>query len=505
VSDPYAEIAKLLLSQEDDVLTAEALLRRMLDLTGANRGFVVARAGEQFEPRFALEFEADGEGDEARFSRSLVRAALADNRVVHSMNPAEDPEFSSLESLAAAAGRAILVVPLSSGNECFGALYLEHPQAGGFSSEAIRLARGVAELAGLALHRAVQRAALARRTSALERDLFAQHNFAGIITRDPAMLALLRTVVQVAGAKASVLITGESGTGKELIAKALHVNSDRRHGPLQVLHCAALPSTMIESELFGHVRGAFTGAMRDRDGRFASARGGTLLLDEVAEIPLETQAKLLRAIQFGEVQRLGADKVETVDVRVVAATHRNLAERVSQGLFREDLYYRLRVVELCLPPLRARVGDVALLAHHFMRQFRRERPATLSLAALRTLEKHAWPGNVRELAHCIERACLLSTTDEIGVELLPEEIRRLADGRPRMEPRSDPMPPPVSGRFRRYDKEELEQALSEAVFDVEREFVRGLLDAHGGNVSRAASESGIHRSQLHKMMARLKP
>ena len=182
----------------------------------------------------------------------------------------------------------------------------------------------------------MNRAELARRTSALERDLFAQHDFSGIITRDPAMMSLLRTVAQVATAKASVLITGESGTGKELIAKALHVNSERRRGPFVALHCAALPSTMLESELFGHVRGAFTGADKDRAGRLASARGGTLFLDEVAEIPLETQAKLLRAVQFGEVQRLGTDRPEVVDVRIVAATHRNLAERVAQGTFRQD-------------------------------------------------------------------------------------------------------------------------------------------------------------------------
>ena len=182
----------------------------------------------------------------------------------------------------------------------------------------------------------MNRAELARRTSALERDLFAQHDFSGIITRDPAMMSLLRTVAQVATAKASVLITGESGTGKELIAKALHVNSERGRGPFVALPCAALPSTMLESELFGHVRGAFTGADKDRAGRLASARGGTLFLDEVAEIPLETQAKLLRAVQFGEVQRLGTDRPEVVDVRIVAATHRNLAERVAQGTFRQE-------------------------------------------------------------------------------------------------------------------------------------------------------------------------
>ncbi len=497
--DPRFEIAKLLLTQEDDVLAAEVLLRQMLDLTGADRGFVVARTGDQFEPRFAVRFDAAGDDEEGRFSRSLVRAALAQNRFIHSMNPAEDPELSGLESLAAAAGRAVLVVPLSSGEDRFGAMYLEHPKAGGFSPEAIRLVGDVAELGGLALFGAVQRAELARRTSALERDLFAQHDFTGIITRDAAMMNLLRTVAQVAGAKASVIITGESGTGKELIAKALHVNSDRRRGPFVALHCAALPSTMLESELFGHVRGAFTGADKDRAGRYASAKGGTLFLDEVAEIPLETQAKLLRAIQFGEVQRLGTDKLENVDVRVVAATHANLAERVAQGTFRQDLYYRLRVVELRIPPLRERTGDIPLLAHHFLQEMKKRPSARLAGATLRKLEAHAWPGNVRELAHAIERACLLSTTDEIGPEHLPEEIASVIDARPHTD--AAPGRAPIV-RFSKYDKDELEAVTAEVLADLEQEFVEGLLKSTAGNVSRAATVSGIHRSQLQRMIAR---
>jgi Nif-specific regulatory protein/two-component system response regulator HydG len=253
------------------------------------------------------------------------------------------------------------------------------------------------------------------------------------------------------------------------------------------------------------VRGAFTGADRDRPGRYASARGGTLFLDEVAEIPLETQAKLLRAVQFGEVQRLGTDRSEVVDVRIVAATHRNLVERVAQGSFRQDLYYRLRVVELAIPPLRDRIGDVAMLAHHYLSQFAGRPGARLTSLALRKLEAHQWPGNVRELAHAIERACLLSTSDEIGPEHFPEEIRDLPAG-----VAAAPAPPPSHGgaarqpRFMRFDKDELERVTANTVRDLEREFVEGLLAATGGNVSRAAADSGLHRSQLQRMMARLR-
>jgi Nif-specific regulatory protein/two-component system response regulator HydG len=504
VGDARIEIAKLLLTQQDDVLTAEALLRKTLDLTGADRGYVVSRDGDQFKPAFAVRFDAAADDEAARFSRSLVRAALADNQPVHSMNPADDPALSGLESLAASAGRAVLVVPLSSGEERFGALYLEHPHVGGFSREAIELTAEVAELAGLCLHNAAQRAHLARRTTALEKDLFAQHDFSGIVTRDPATLRLLGTVAQVAPSRASVLVTGESGTGKELIAKALHVNSDRRQRPFVALHCAALPSATLESELFGHVRGAFTGADRDRAGRLASAHGGTLFLDEVAEIPLETQAKLLRAIQFGELQRLGADRVEKVDVRFVAATHQSLVDRVKEGSFRQDLYYRLRVVELRLPPLRERRGDIALLAARFLEAHAPGARLRLSAAAARQLEAHSWPGNVRELENAIERACLLTAGAEIGVEALPDDVAALSRRQATVGQAAAPGEQGPAYTFARFDKAELEAAMAGVSRQVERAFIEGLLAAHGGNVTKAASESGIHRSHLQRMMARLR-
>jgi Nif-specific regulatory protein/two-component system response regulator HydG len=501
VADPRIEIAKLLLAQDDDVTTAEVLLRRMLDLTGADRGFVVVREGDQYSPKFAVRFDAAGTDAASLFSRNLVRTALTQNRLVHSLNPAEDPELAGLESLAASAGRAVVVVPLSSSEERFGALYLEHPRAGGFTEEAIALLGDISELAGLCIHGAVQRAELARRSSSLERDLFARYDFAGIVTRHPSMLALLEMVGQVADAKAAVLIRGESGTGKELVAQALHVNSERRRGPFVALHCAALPSTMVESELFGHTRGAFTGADRDRAGRFASANGGTLFLDEVAEISLETQAKLLRAIQSGEIQRVGSDRIERVQVRVVAATHVDLAERVSRGAFRQDLYYRLRVVELKLPPLRERRSDIALLVQHFLRE-QGALSKRVPRAVLRAFEAHDWPGNVRELAHAVERACLLSRGEEIDPDSLPEELQRPAPPRPvALAAATEAL---GAAGFERFDKDELETVVASLVARAERDFVEGLLTKHGGNVTRAAQESGIHRSQLQKLMARVR-
>ena len=416
------ELARLLLRQEDDLAVAETLLRKILEVTGADRGFVVARDGQQFVSKFEVSIDSGADDDIARFSRGLVRGALERNEAIYSTNPAEDPLLSQTASVIASAGRAVFVVPLSSGEERFGALYVEHPRVGGFTPEARAFVLDGAELAGLALHRAVQRAELTRRSRALENDLLAQFDFGGIMTRDPAMLHLLKTVAQVANAKASVLIRGESGTGKELIARALHVNSGRSRGPFVALHCAALPSAMLESELFGHVRGAFTGADRDRGGRLASASGGTLFLDEVGELPPDVQAKLLRAVQFGELQRVGADKVEKVDVRVVSATHRDLRELSKKGLFREDLYFRLKVIEVVVPPLRERPGDIAALTAHFLKLHGNGTHRHLTREAMSCLELYEWPGNIRELENAIERACLLASGDAIDVDALPPEI-----------------------------------------------------------------------------------
>jgi Nif-specific regulatory protein/two-component system response regulator HydG len=304
------------------------------------------------------------------------------------------------------------------------------------------------------------------------------------------MLKLLRTVVQVAASEATVLLLGETGTGKELVARALHWNSPRKARPFVQLHVTALPGTLLESELFGHVRGAYTGADRDRAGRIASAEGGTLFLDEAGELPPEVQAKLLRFLQFGEIQRLGSDRVERVRTRVVAATHRDLGALVQSGRFRQDLYFRLKVLELRIPPLRERKGDVALLAAHFLQRHWKApgSPARFTQRAQAALEAHAWPGNVRELEHAVERACLLAAGSELDADLLPAELHVPASAAP--------------GRFRDYTNAELKTARAAAIAEVEREFLDGLMQRAGGNASQAARAAGLQRTYLHELLAR---
>jgi DNA-binding NtrC family response regulator len=276
------------------------------------------------------------------------------------------------------------------------------------------------------VERAMEKARL-RAEAALLRDRLRERNaFGHIVGEHPSMRELLRTVEQVAASRSSVLIVGESGTGKELIAAALHRHSPRASGAFVRLHCAALAEGLLESELFGHERGAFTGAVGRREGRFRQADGGTLLLDEVSEIPLATQVKLLRVLQEKEFERVGGNETLKVDVRIIAASNVDLRERVRKGLFREDLYYRLNVITLEVPPLRERRSDIGPLATFFLRRYAAENGKRLegfSDDAMERLLAYPWPGNVRELEHAIERAVVLARGGSVEAEHLPVSIQ----------------------------------------------------------------------------------
>jgi DNA-binding NtrC family response regulator len=244
-----------------------------------------------------------------------------------------------------------------------------------------------------------------------------------LVGTSPAMGRLHRRIEAMARAEAPVLITGESGSGKELVARALHERSARAARPMVAVNCAAFPDGLIEAELFGHERGAFTGASARRAGRFKAAHGGTLFLDEVAELPLPSQAKLLRVLQTGAFEPLGTNDTVTVDVRVVSATHRDLKERIRLGLFREDLYYRVKVLCVEVPPLRQRIEDLRLLVEHFLRRFSDRRPAPRpTAAAWRVLESWPWPGNVRELENAVRHAVALARDGVVDVEHLPPDL-----------------------------------------------------------------------------------
>jgi DNA-binding NtrC family response regulator len=270
--------------------------------------------------------------------------------------------------------------------------------------------------------RACERAKLSREASELRKRLDERFSVGNILGEHPSLQRLIKTIAQVAPSRATVLIHGESGTGKELIAAAIHQNSPRKERPFVRLNCASLAESLLESELFGHEKGSFTGATGRREGRFKQADGGTLFLDEVSEIPMSVQVKLLRFLQEKQFERVGGNDTLTVDVRIVAATNRDLRERVKSGSFREDLFYRLNVVQLEVPPLRVRKSDIPLLAHHFLRRFAEENERDIrgfTDEALRTLLGYPWPGNVRELENAIERAVVMCQGTHVGAEHLP--------------------------------------------------------------------------------------
>lgn len=274
------------------------------------------------------------------------------------------------------------------------------------------------------IERTLKQEKLGRKTEVLKSELDKSYPVDGMVGKCPAMQEVCRRVTKVAPTDTTVLILGESGTGKELIARALHEQSLRKDAPIITVNCAAIPETLIESELFGHEKGAFTGADTSRTGLIEAAEGGTLFLDEIGELPQAAQARLLRVLQNGEIRRVGSEQSRLVDVRLIAATHRDLKQRVQEGEFRSDLYFRLRVVELNLPPLRERGHDVVELAVFLLEKTRKQlnrSPMTLNQSALETITTYGWPGNVRELENALERAVILCEEDIITPDLLAIE------------------------------------------------------------------------------------
>jgi DNA-binding NtrC family response regulator len=281
-----------------------------------------------------------------------------------------------------------------------------------------------------------------------------------IVGRSVQMLRLLDRVNTIAPSHAPVLLQGESGTGKELVARALHERGARRGKPFVAVNCAAFPETLLEAELFGHERGAFTGAVKKRDGRFRAAHGGTLLLDEVAEMSMPAQAKLLRVLQEGVIEPLGTNESVRVDVRVISATNRNLKERVAEGLFREDLYYRLNVLNVDIPPLRERKGDLPLLVQYFLKKLGKSASAgrRVSQAAWTALSQFAYPGNVRQLEHAIQHAVVLAGEADIDIQHLPRDIAHAGD----VVLVGSPLPRPLGAALKEFEREYLLRALAEA-------------------------------------------
>jgi DNA-binding NtrC family response regulator len=337
-----------------------------------------------------------------------------------------------------------------------------------------------AQLKGI-LARAVEQRKLKKKLEIMRRQIIERDNRYNIVGTTPEMLRIFDTIETVKDSPSTVLITGETGTGKELIAKALHFQSSRRERPFIAVNCAAIPKELLESELFGYRKGAFTGAVNDRVGRFEEVAGGTLFLDEIGELELSLQAKLLRVLQEREIERLGSNKKIKVDFRLVCSTNRNLLEEIKRGNFREDLYYRINVVEIKVPPLRERKEDIPLLIAEFLREFceRENKNLTLNETVMGILENYHWPGNIRQLKNVIERAVVLARKKTITVNELPEELSKLRG------------------------KVAIRKGALKTLREMEIEAVRNALKECGGNKSKAAKMLGISRKTFYKRLKEL--
>ena len=416
----YTMIRKLN-SHGDPESMLESILDMALEVVRAERGMVLLRDDDgDFSVHLARNLEHETIADAGAFSSGIVAQAGA-GKAVLCLDARNDSRFNELKSVSLYGIHALMCVPLRTHDKIVGAVYVDSKEDGLFTPDDLRFLEAFADHAALALANARKRIALVEDTERLQQEAAERAGPDNMIGSSPQMKRVFELIDKVAASELPVLIYGESGTGKELVAQAIHYNGPRGKRAFVSENCAAIPDTLLQSELFGHVRGAFTGADRDRAGLFEQAHGGTLFLDEIGDMSATMQAQILRALQEGEIRRVGGTKPINVDVRVIAATHRDLQQETAAGRFREDLLYRLQVLLIELPPLRERRGDVRRLIRHFLHRIAAERGKSaqgIDGNMLERLERHRWPGNVRQLQNTLQRLSLLAGDGPIGVDLL---------------------------------------------------------------------------------------
>ena len=453
------------------------LLETILDTIPAERAAIllVRENSEALVASYGRDKKSQTE-QPIRISRSVAEKVLREGAGILCL----DESLREAESLLAAQVCSLLCVPLVVRERVVGLIYLDTSNpAIVFDEGHLQLLTAVGGIAAVAIENVQQLEWLHSENERLHEEINLEHNMIG---ESPRMREVYRFIEKIAPADATVLIRGESGTGKELVAHAIHDNSDRSSKPFAAINCAVLSEPLLESELFGYERGAFTGAVAQKRGRLEVADGGTLFLDEVGELTPATQSKLLRVLQERQFERLGGTRTIDVDVRVLAATNRNLEEAIKDGTFRADLYYRLNVISLTLPPLRERREDIPLLASHFAVKYGKKckRPVNgISPEARACLVAYDWPGNVRELENAIERAVVLGNTDVILPDDLPEAILSTA---------------PVPEKLSNYH---------EAVLAMKKQYVLRALEQTNGNYTEAAKHLGIHPTNLHRLIRTL--
>ncbi|MBN1352927.1 sigma 54-interacting transcriptional regulator [candidate division KSB1 bacterium] len=477
----FFEIGRRLLAESEVRKLLAIALDQAIEMSGAERGMIILfdSDGQNLFETARIFKNEDIAHPEFEISRTIIEKVKSEKASICLRNALADPMLGKSKSVSRLKILSVICVPLKHETNVFGVLYLDNRTVRGvFEPETCAFfINQFAEFISLAAHQALERKRLHNHVLHLEQILRQNYQFDSIIGHDPKMVEILKLLAQVADADATVLIQGESGTGKELIARALHYNSRRSKKPFVAINCAALPEHLLESELFGHVRGSFTGAIRDKDGWFETANGGTIFLDEVSEMPPHLQVKLLRILQNGEYSRVGSTEIRHCDVRIVAAASRNLQTLVKQEKFREEFYYRLNVIDICLPPLRDRRGDIAILAQHFVNKYGAKygkENLRLSREVETLLMNYSFPGNVRELENMLHRAIVLAEGQVIEPNHFPVNVANS-----KMTSTSKKQLPP----FR--------EAKQQVVEEFERNFITEHLKISRGNISQAARTAGI--------------
>ena len=487
------ELAKKVLAETEVHNILHHAIDQLIQLSSAERGMVILfdQKGEPlFETARNLEKE-DIENPGFEVSRTIIDGVKVSGNPICLPNALDSESLQGSSSTIRLKILSVICLPLIRNNYTFGVIYLDNCTVRGmFSKQTFELVRSFADFISLSAYHALERKQQDQHIAELESELRSKYQFDAIITSSPRMLEILKLVSRVANTEAAVLIQGESGTGKELIAQAIHYNSNRKNNPFVPINCGALPENLLESELFGHVKGAFTGTTGDKAGWFETADGGTLFLDEVGEMTPALQVKFLRVLQTGEYSRVGSREVRQADVRVITATNQNVTGLIKDGSFRKDLYYRLNVIEIELPPLRDRKCDIPVLTRHFIQQYSEKYKKTtiiLSREAEAELLAYDFPGNIRELENAMQRAVTLAENNIILPHHLPDTISRNF---------------PPNGKPKKFAT--LTAAKRHAARQAEREFVIDCLQATQGHVRNAAKMAGIDVSNFHKIMKKQK-
>jgi transcriptional regulator with GAF, ATPase, and Fis domain len=456
-----------LLAASDLGRALDELLDALLEVTHAEKGFVILLEDGRTTVKTARNVAREQiAGAVERVSDSIVQRVLETRRPIVVADALHDATWSASSSVVNLRLCSVMCAPLMDRGEPFGAIYLGNDSVVSlFGEKDLEALTVFAAQASLLVQNARMLEGLRRENEAL-RVAVAERQFGDLIGSGPSMREVFRRIERVAATDVSVLVTGETGTGKELVAREIHRRSPRAAGPFVAVNCGAIPESLLETELFGHVKGAFTGAVAKRDGKFQAASGGTLFLDEIGDMPLQLQVKLLRALQERAVTRVGDARAEPVDIRVIAASNRVLADEIAAGRFREDLYYRLDVVSIPLPPLRERGEDLVVIARWFLQKFARETGGgerSFSAPAVAALRRHSWPGNVRELENRIRKAVVLADAPVVG----PEDLG--------LGPESfEPILP-----------------LAQAKEDFQKRYIGEVLERNGGNRTKTAKDLGV--------------